>query len=173
MTFVWLAVALAFAVAEMLTLAFYAIFFVVAGVVTAVAAALGLPPVGQVIVFCLVSVLGVVLGRPPIMTYLRRRRGPESMSGAQSMIGKEAPVVEAIADDHRPGHVQIAGERWPATSADGSPIADGSIVRVDRLHQATLVVSLVRGPGPRAPEPLPEPDNPPVAPAEPSPTAEK
>jgi membrane protein implicated in regulation of membrane protease activity len=152
MTFVWLAVALAFAVAEMLTLAFYAVFLVIGGLAAAVAALLGVSQVGQVVVFCVVSIAGVLAARPPLMGYLNRNRPPETRSGAQAMIGQQAPVIEEI-QPHQPGHVRIAGESWPAISADGSTIPVGSTVMVDGLHQATLVVSLARSatPTPTAP----------------------
>jgi len=157
MTFVWLAVALAFGVAEMLTLAFYGVFLVVGALAAAVAAVLGVPPVGQVIVFCLVSVVGVLAARPPLMRYLKRGHPGDVKSGAQAMVGLEAPVVEEIGGAHEPGHVRVAGESWPAVSADGSKIAEGSTVRIDSLRQATLIVSLVRGPGaiPEPPTPAP------------------
>src|ERR1700682_4798495 len=134
----------------MLTLAFYAIFFVIGGLAAAIAAQLGLPEVGQVVVFCVVSIAGVLAARPPMMRYLRSRGGPGLLSGAQAMIGVEAPVVDDIADAHNPGHVRIAGENWPAVSRDGSRIAAGSTVRVDGLRQATLIVTLVRAPAPSA-----------------------
>jgi membrane protein implicated in regulation of membrane protease activity len=148
LTFVWLAVALAFGVAEMLTLAFYGIFFVIGGVAAAVAALLGFSQVVQVIVFCLVSIGGVVAARPPMMRYLHRRGVPGLLSGAQSMIGVEAPVVDEILDAHHPGHVRIAGENWPAVSRDGNRIAAGNTVRVEGLRQATLIVTVVSIPAP-------------------------
>jgi len=147
LTFVWLAVALAFGVAEVLSVAFYAVFFVIGGLAAAIAALLGVSQVGQVIVFCVVSIAGVLAARPPLMGYLNRTRPPETRSGAQAMIGQEVPVIEEI-QAHQPGHVRVAGESWPAISADGSTISAGSVVHVDSLRQATLVVSLVRGPVP-------------------------
>ncbi len=147
MTFVWLAVALAFGVAEMLTLAFYAVFIVIGGLAAAIAAQLGVPEVGQVIVFCVVSIAGVLAARPAMVGYLNRNRPPGTRSGAQAMIGQEVPVIDEI-QAHQPGHVRVAGESWPAISGDGSTIPVGSTVHVDSLHQATLVVSLVGGPGP-------------------------
>ena len=166
MTFVWLAVALAFAVAEMLTLAFYAVFLVIAGLAASIAALLGVSQLGQVVVFCVVSIAGVLAARPPLMGYLNRNRPPETRSGAQAMIGKEVLVIEEI-QPHQPGHVRVAGESWPAVSADGSTISAGSTVLVDSLRQATLVVSLVRGAAaaPTAPSG-------PTTPAETTPTAE-
>jgi membrane protein implicated in regulation of membrane protease activity len=151
MTWFWLAVALAFGVGEVLTLAFYAIFLVVGALAAALAAQMGLGLPGQVIVFAVVSVLGVVAARPALMGYLRRREGPLVVSGAESMIGEEAPVVDDILDAHHPGHVQLHGERWPALSENGKPIHKGSTVRVTALKQATLVVAQVRAPQPHVP----------------------
>ena len=157
MTFVWLAVALAFGVAEMLSLAFYAVFLVAGALAAAVAAQLGVPQVGQVVVFCVVSVVGVLAARPPLMRYLKRGHPDEIKSGAQAMIGQEAPVVDEIRGAHDPGHVRVAGESWPAVSADGSTIAEGSTVRIDSLRQATLVVSLLGAPEAKPVEPAPSP----------------
>jgi membrane protein implicated in regulation of membrane protease activity len=153
MTFVWLAAALAFGVAEMLTLAFFALFFVVGALAAAVAAWLGLSEVGQIVVFAVVSIVGVVAARPPMMHYLKERRGtPEVLSGAEAMIGRDATVVDDILDEHHPGHVLIAGERWLAIPADGRPISSGSTVRIERLRQSRLVVSPVTPP-PSTPPP--------------------
>jgi membrane protein implicated in regulation of membrane protease activity len=165
MTFVSLAVALAFGVAEMLTLAFFALFFVVGAVAAAIAAQLGVSQVGQIILFAVISVVGVLVGRPPIMHYLKRRT-PEVLSGAQGMIGRDATVVDDILDEHRPGHVLIAGERWLAIPADGRPIATGSTVRIDGLRQSRLVVSPVS-----PPRSTPPPTTPAVPAEPPAPSA--
>lgn len=144
MTFLWLAVALAFGVAEILTLAFFAVFAVIGALAAAVAAALGLDLPWQIVVFAAVSIAGVAGARPPLMAYLGRRKAPELLSGAQSMIGKEAPVADEIGGRHEPGHVRVLGESWPAISADGSAIPAGSVVRIEALEKATLVVTPVR-----------------------------
>ena len=151
MPLVWLAIALAFGVGEVLTLAFYALFPAIGAVAAAVAALMGVSFEGQVVVFAGVSVLGVLAARPPLMHYLKRRQEPEMKSGAQEMIGKEAPVVDDILDGHHPGHVRITGENWPALSENGKPIHRGSTVRVTGLRQATLVVSVVHAAQPHVP----------------------
>ncbi len=166
MTFVWLAVALAFGVAEMLTLAFFALFFVVGAIAAAIAAQLGVSQVGQIIVFVVVSIVGVAVARPPMMHYLKRRGAPEVLSGAQGMIGRDATVVDDIVDEHHPGHVLIAGERWLAIPADGRPVPTGSTVRIDGLRQSRLVVSPVS-----PPLVAPPPQAPAVPAAPPSPSA--
>jgi membrane protein implicated in regulation of membrane protease activity len=160
MTFVWLAVALAFGVAEMLTLAFFALFFVVGAVAAAIAAQLGVPEVGQILIFAVVSIAGVLLARRPLVRYLKRGR-PEVLSGAQAMIGRDATVVDEILDEHHPGHVLIAGERWLAIPAGGRPIPSGTTVRIDGLRQSRLVVS------PVSPPPSAAPPTAPAVPAQP------
>jgi membrane protein implicated in regulation of membrane protease activity len=105
-----------------------------------------------------VSIAGVVLARPPLMRYLERRRAPELLSGAEAMIGQEAPVIDDLEGRHHPGHVRVAGESWPAVSEDGGRIPAGSVVKVIALRQATLVVSPVAAPPTPAPvEAAPQP----------------
>ncbi|MDP9326208.1 MAG: hypothetical protein M3O87_06705, partial [Candidatus Dormibacteraeota bacterium] len=72
LTFLWLAIALAFGVAEVITTAFYAIFIVLGAVAAGISAQLGASLPVQVIVFAVVSIAGVVVARPPLMRYLER-----------------------------------------------------------------------------------------------------
>jgi membrane protein implicated in regulation of membrane protease activity len=143
MGLLWLASAIAFLVLEVVTLALYAGFLMVGAGAAAIAAFMGANTPIQVIVFVLASGAGIFAARPPLMAYLKRRQGPELLSGAQSMIGEQAMVVDDIAGTHQPGHVRIHGESWLAVSADGTAIPAGSTIRVDALRQTTLVVSLV------------------------------
>ena len=140
MPLVWLAAALALLVLEILTIAFFAIFVMVGALAAALAATLNESPVIQVVVFAVVTAVGLLAARPPIMAYLRRRSQPSLQSGAQSMVGMEVLVVDAIGGEHEPGHVRVSGENWPAVSSDGTPIAEGSTVVVKGLRKATLVV---------------------------------
>jgi membrane protein implicated in regulation of membrane protease activity len=137
----WLGVAIAFAVGEMLTLAFYAVFITVGALAAALAAALGFDLPVQVIVFAVASILGVFAARPPLMHYLERRHAPDVLSGAQGMIGQDAMVVDDIRSRHEPGHVRVMGENWPAVPEDGAAIPAGTTIRIVGLRQATLVVS--------------------------------
>jgi membrane protein implicated in regulation of membrane protease activity len=141
MTVLWIVVAIVFAVAEMLTVAFFAVFVTAAALAAAVAAALGADLLAQGIVFFAVAVGGILLARPPLMRYLRRRQEPAQLSGAQEMIGRTGLVTDPIRDGQRPGHVDIMGERWPAVSADGEPLKAGLEVRVVEIRRATLVVA--------------------------------
>ncbi len=149
MTLVWIAVALVFAIAEVATVALFAGFVALGAVAAAVAAFAGGDVVTQAIVFAATSLLGIAIVRRPLVGYLQRRQGPETMSGAAAMIGQTAMVVDPIGGAHERGHVRIAGEDWPALTRDGRPVEAGVSVRVVEIRRATLVVEPV--PGPLAP----------------------
>ncbi len=129
----WLIVGVAFAVGEILSLAFFAAFLAAGAVGAALAAALGLPILVQVLVFGVVGVGGILLFRPLVMRSLHRGGKAPLVSGADAILGLE-----------RPGHLVIFGERWPAISADGSPVQADTTVVIKALRNATLVVEPVQ-----------------------------
>ena len=109
----WLIVAGALVVVEILTLAFFAAFIAAAAVGAA---------------------------RPLLMQALARRREPVLRSGAENMIGQQAILTDPIVDMGHPGHVKIAGELWPAITADGSSVPANTPVVVTALKSTTLIV---------------------------------
>ena len=145
MTLLWIAVALVFAIVEVLTVSLFAGFVSLGALGAAVAAFLGNGIVLQSAVFAAVAILGILVVRRPLLTYLQRRHTPEMLSGAAAMVGQTALVVDAIGGAHERGHVRIAGEDWPALAQDGRPVPAGSSVRVVDIRRATLVVEPVRG----------------------------
>lgn len=140
----WLIVAAAFAVGEILTLAFFAAFLAVGAAGAALAAAVGLPIVLQVIIFGVVGVGGILVFRPIVMRSLHRGGKPPLVSGAEAMVGQRAVLTEAILGIERPGHLVIFGERWPAITADGTPVPEDTTVLIKALRNATLVVEPIQ-----------------------------
>lgn len=146
----WLVLALILGGAEMLTGAFFALFLAAGALFAAIAAAFGLPVFAEVTTFAIVSVLGVIVARPPLMAYLTARSSPQLLSGAQAMLGEAGQVVERIGGRGRPGHVRVAGESWPALPADGRPIEPGTQVVVVGLRRTRVVVQAIEGRDPNA-----------------------
>ena len=136
MVIAWIAFALAMALVEVASVAFYAAFLALGAIAAAVAALLGANVYVQAAVFLVFALVGILVIRPAIL----RRRGPRLVSGAQGMIGRTGIVVEPIQSDHVGGHVRLAGESWPAVSADGKPIAADATVTVTEIRGSTLVV---------------------------------
>lgn len=136
MVVAWIASALILAVVEIGTVAFYAAFLTVGALAAALAAAFGADVFVQAVVFLAVSVIGIVAVRPVMV----RRQGPRPVSGARGMIGQTAKVTDTIESEHERGHVELAGEQWPAVSDDGRPIKADATVTVVDIRGATLVV---------------------------------
>ena len=65
---------------------------------------------------------------------------PALRSGAESMVGQQAILLEPITGVGQPGHVKIAGELWPALTDDGSPVPVNTLVVVTALRSTTLIV---------------------------------
>ena len=143
----WIAVALILAIIEVANVSLVAGFVAVGAVGAAIAAFLGLDLIGQSIVFALVSLVGVLVVRRPLLRYLESRQGPEIRSGAAGMIGQVALVVDPIAGPLQRGHVRIAGEDWPALSRDGRPVEQGATIRVVGIRGTTLLVEPAVGVG--------------------------
>jgi len=142
-TVVWIAVALAFAIVEVVTVGLFAAFIALGAVAAAVVAFLGLDLLAQTVALAVVAVGGIVVARPPLLHYLQTHRRPELLSGAAAMVGRVTVVVDPIQGANGHGHVRIAGEDWPARSRDGQPIPAGASVQVVAIHGATLVVDRV------------------------------
>jgi membrane protein implicated in regulation of membrane protease activity len=142
-TVVWIAVALTFAIVEVVTVGLFAAFISLGAVAAAIAAFLGLDLLAQAVALAVVAVIGIVVARPPLLRYLQARRRPELLSGAAAMVGRITVVVDPIQEGNGRGHVRIAGEDWPARSRDGQPIPAGASVQVVAIHGATLIVDRV------------------------------
>lgn len=136
MVIAWVLAALAFAVVEVATVAFYAAFLTIGAAAAALTALFGGDPLIQAVVFLVVSGVGIIAIRPLML----ERRVARVVSGAQGMVGQSVLVTEAIKSEHERGHVVVAGETWPAVSADGQPIKADSTVTVVEIRGATLVV---------------------------------
>jgi membrane protein implicated in regulation of membrane protease activity len=135
---IWVVAAVVLVIAEATTTAFVAIYFGFAALVTAIAAAAGLPVALQLIVFGAVSVGSMALTRPA----LRRATGRTAVfrTGVDAMQGKIGVVVQPIAE-LEPGQVKVGGETWTARSYyDGERIATGARIEVVRVEGVTALV---------------------------------
>src|SRR5579864_179544 len=138
----WVFVAIAFAIAEVLTVALFALFVAIGAVGAAIAALLGFDLLVQAIVLGVIGVAGIFILRPYLVDRLHLGRG-SLRSGAESMIGREAVLTDAIKGDGEPGHLKIAGESWPALSDDGSALPATTRVIVTALRSTILIVRAV------------------------------
>jgi membrane protein implicated in regulation of membrane protease activity len=135
----WVFVGIAFAIAEIMTIALFALFITIGALGAAVASLLGFNLLVQAIVLGVLGVTGIFIARPYLVDRLHIGR-PSLRSGADSMVGQRAVLTDPIRGEGEPGHVKIAGELWPALTEDGSPLPATTPVIVTALRSTTLIV---------------------------------
>jgi membrane protein implicated in regulation of membrane protease activity len=138
----WVFVAIAFAIAEVLTVALFALFVAIGAVGAAIVSLLGFGLLVQAIVLGVIGVSGIFIARPYMVEKLHLGR-PALRSGAESMIGQQTVLTEPIKGNGEPGHVRIAGELWPALTDDGSALPATTPVIVTALRSTILIVRAV------------------------------
>src|SRR2546423_579903 len=126
----WVIVAIAFAIVEVMTVAFFAVFITVGALGAAITSLLGFNLLVQAIVLGVLGVAGILTARPFLVERLHIGRAG-LRSGADSMVGHQAVLLEPILGVGQPGHVKISGELWPALTDDGSPVPVNTLVSVN------------------------------------------
>jgi membrane protein implicated in regulation of membrane protease activity len=136
---VWVLIAGAFAVGEMLSTGFFLAPFAVGGASAAIVEAAGAGQAAAVAAFAAISVLTLVMVRPMVRS--RLLASPPTRTGAAALIGKRAIVLERIDNDHGAGRVKIDGEVWSARAFDDDrEIEIGTRVEVVDIKGATALV---------------------------------
>jgi membrane protein implicated in regulation of membrane protease activity len=142
---VWLVIAVALAIAEVLSLTLVLGMLAGGAAAAAVIGALGVPIVGQVVTFGVADALLLGLVLPAAR---RHRHTPSSIrTGTARLIGTRAMALSDIntADG---GRVRIGGETWSARPYDeGLLIPAGEWVDVLAIDGATAVVHPTTLPG--------------------------
>ncbi|MFK3982374.1 NfeD family protein [Micromonospora sp. NPDC050397] len=136
----WIVLGVLLLVAEVFTTTLVLLMFGVAALATAGVAALGAPPLAQVLVFGAVSALTVFAVRPVIRRHRRSAlESGEKPFGTEAIEGSEALVLEQVDAGH--GVIRIDGEIWTARSYDASQVFQpGERVRVIELKGVTAMV---------------------------------
>ncbi len=136
---VWVVVAIALAVGEVLTpgLFFLGPVALAAGA-AALASLLGAGAVGSLIVFIVGSLASLALLRPIARRHVRLPA--ISRTGTDALIGRKALVTRKV--DAHGGRVRIGGEEWSARAyLDGQVYDEGSSVDVIQIEGATALVA--------------------------------
>jgi membrane protein implicated in regulation of membrane protease activity len=136
----WLIAAAVFGIGEMLTTSFFLAPFSLGAGLAAVAAVAGAGAPAAWIVFVAVSLLTLVVVRP--IARAHTKMPPQIRTGAAALVGKQAIVLERIANSEGVGCVKIEGEVWTARALDDDlEIERGKRVHVIEIRGATALVS--------------------------------
>jgi membrane protein implicated in regulation of membrane protease activity len=135
----WVIAAGVFGVGEMLTTGFFLAPFALGAALAAAVDAAGLGAAASLVAFLLVSVLSLTVLRPIARSHLREP--PQIRTGTSALVGKQAVVLERIANNEGVGCVRIDGEVWTARAFDDDQVYEsGTRVEVVQIKGATALV---------------------------------
>src|SRR3954451_9120347 len=136
----WLVAAVVLAAAEVANTSFYLFPFSIGAAGAALVALLGLGTPIAVVVFAVFTAVSFGIVRPIARRHLSTP--PQIRTGTAALIGRQAVVLERIANDEGVGCVRIDGEVWTARSYDDDETFEpGTRVHVMEIRGATAVVA--------------------------------
>lgn len=137
MVWIWLAVTAVSAFLEAATMALVSIWFAAGALAATFAAYAGASLNAQLMLFVGVSIAACVAVRPLTRRFIRPHIVP---TNADRLLGAQARVTEEIDNGKPSGAVYLDGKTWTARSCDGTVIAAGEMVAVERMEGVKLIV---------------------------------
>ena len=136
----WLIAAVVLAVAEVMNLSFFLFPFAIGAAAAAVADLAGAGTPVAAVVFAVMTSLSFGIVRPIARRHLTTP--PQIRTGTAALVGRDAVVLERIANDEGVGCVRIDGETWSARSFDEDRVIEpGTRVQVMEIRGATALVA--------------------------------
>ena len=136
----WLIAAVILAVGEIATMGFFLAPFAAGALVAALASGIGAGTAISLIVFLVVSIAALTMLRPLARSH--KRMPARLRTGTAALVGRDATVVERIANHEGVGCVRLDGEVWTARAYDADEVIDaGRQVQVMEIRGATALVS--------------------------------
>jgi membrane protein implicated in regulation of membrane protease activity len=143
MIVVWVVAGLALLAVELHTVAFYAVFLAAGSFAGAILLIFvpDSPISAQATVVAVAFLAGTLALRPWMSRAILQHRGGLVSRGVHGgLVGQEALTLDTIGDEHHPGHVLLASERWLAVTDAGQPLSADQAVGVAAVRGTTLLV---------------------------------
>ena len=136
--FIWLAAFVILVGIEIVSMALTTIWFAGGALVAFFLALAGMGAYVQLAAFFIVSCVLLFFTRPLALKYINKNTIKTNVEG---LIGKKARVTSDIDNDMAAGAAVVSGQEWTARSADGTPIAAGTMVVIKDVNGVKLIVS--------------------------------
>lgn len=136
MNTVWLIVAVAFGIAELMTTSLTLVWFSIGALILMVLSTFIESIIIQIIVFAVISVTLLVVFTK---YFVDKDKSFKYNTNLQGITQKTGIVMQDI-PPYRTGIVNLGGEDWTAVSADDIKIEKGTVVKVARIEGVKLVV---------------------------------
>ena len=135
---IWLVLMAAFLIVEGATVTMVSLWFAAGALTALVISLLGGAVWLQVTAFLVVSAILLTLLRPLVRKYVTPKL---TRTNVDSVIGSAGLVTVAIDNVAAVGQVKLGAMVWTARSTSGSLIAEGTLIRVDRIEGVKVFVS--------------------------------
>ncbi len=139
MIIIWFAVIILAALIEINTMDLTSIWFSAGGLIAFILALVGFHPIGQIIVFIVVSLLLLISIRPVVKNYLKTNI---ISTNTDRLVGKVAICTKDINVGER-GEVKIDGKYWLAISSCEEDIYVNDKVEVLAIEGVKLIVDII------------------------------
>lgn len=136
MPFFWIAVMVLAVVAESMTTALVAIWFMPSAIISMILAFFKVPIPVQATVFLVISALLIIFSRT---IFKKTVAAHHVATNADAVIGETAIVTERICNIENKGLVKVRGQVWSARSADGNDLEAGELVSVISIEGVKLI----------------------------------
>ncbi len=135
--FLWLVIAIVLFAVEALTVNLTTIWFGFGAIAAMVVSALGGSSSLQIIFFVVATVVLLIFTRPLAVKYIRK-----TSTNIDSLVGKQAIVIEKIDNLAGTGQVKIDGNVWSARSEHGFIISEREVVEIVEISGVKLIVKM-------------------------------
>lgn len=134
---IWIAVIVFAVVIELLTDQLFTIWFVPAAIVVTVLDFVNLDFVWQIIIFLIISLIGIFLIR---RFFTKRLSDDSSKTNIDSIIGEKCVVTEKIDNFAGCGQVKVHGQAWSARGCNEDDVfEEGEILRIVAIEGVKLI----------------------------------
>ena len=137
-TMYWLLIFIVLLVIEIGTMGLTTIWFAGGALAAFIMGIIGFGTGVQIAVFSIVSIVLLVSTRPIALKYFNKER---QKTNAESLIGKQALVLEEVDTLHNKGGVEVNGQEWSAKTEEPSGvIAKNTVVTIEGIQGVKLII---------------------------------
>lgn len=139
----WLVMIVVFLMVEASTVSLVSLWFALGSLAAMLLSLLKTPVWLQSCVFLIVSAVCLTALRPLVRKYIKPKL---TKTNVDAVIGTTGLVTVAVDNVSAVGQVKLGAMYWTARSTGGEPIAEGTLIRVDRIEGVKAFVSPVNAP---------------------------
>lgn len=137
----WLTMIVVFLMVEASTVTLVSLWFAAGSLAAMLVALTGAGIDFQVTVFVIVAAVCLTALRPLVRKHIKPKL---TKTNVDAVVGTTGLVTVAIDNVSAVGQVKLGAMYWTARSVSGDPIAEGTLVKVERIEGVKTIVSPVK-----------------------------